>query len=54
MYVTKSQFFWGVMFMVAIFSMTTLDYSSTVEGFIYSFLSLGTGAIFALASSKED
>lgn len=52
MNVTKSQFFWGVMFMVAIFSMTTLDIES--RRFYLFIFTLGTGVIFALASAKED
>lgn len=53
MNVTKSQFFWGVMFMVAIFSMTTLDYIDSSRFYLFIFI-LGTGVIFAQASAKED
>jgi len=53
MYVTKSQFFWGVMFMVAIFSMTTLDFIESRRFYLFIFITC-TGVIFALASAKED
>ena len=52
MNVTKSQFFWGILFLASIVSLNLSH--STEESWICSALALGTGVMFALSSARTE